>query len=60
MRFIYSLDDLVSKDLENSGFKKIGETIIDGKKAIIFENNRSSYINKYQKNTILLTNKLFF
>jgi hypothetical protein len=60
LKFIYSLNEDVSRDLEAIGLKKIGETEIDGKKVIIFENNRNSYLSRYAKNEILLSNKLFF
>jgi len=63
MKFIYVFSQDVAKDMENSGFKKLeenNEVIIDGKKAIIFINNKESYLNKYQKQYILLSNKLFF
>jgi len=63
MKFIYVFSDDVAKDMEISGFKKLeenNEVNIDGKKAIVFLNNKESYLNKYQKQYILLSNKLFF
>lgn len=63
MKFIYVFSEDVAKDMELSGFKKLeenNEVSIDGKKAIVFINNKESYLNKYQKQYILLSNKLFF
>jgi phosphoenolpyruvate-protein kinase (PTS system EI component) len=63
MKFIYVFSEDVAKDMELSGFKKLeenNEVIIDGKKAIVFVNNKESYLNKYQKQYVLLSNKLFF
>lgn len=60
MKFIYSLNPEVSLSLLQKGLKKIGETIINGTKADIFENNKEVYLGKYEKNTLLLMNRLFF
>lgn len=63
MRFIYCFSEDVAKDMEASGFERVQDNnvvTIDGKKAIVFLNNRDSYLNKYQKSYILLSNKLFF
>jgi len=63
MKFIYVFSEDVANDMVLSGFKKLeenSEVIIDGKKAIVFTNNKESYLNKYQKQYVLLSNKLFF
>jgi len=60
MKFIYSLNPEVSLSLIQKGLKKIGETVINGVKADIFENCKEIYLGKYEKNTLLLMNKLFF
>ena len=63
MKFIYVFSDDVARDMELAGFQRIegnNELMIDGKKAIVFVNNKESYLNKYQKQHILLSNKLFF
>ena len=63
MKFIYVFSEEVAKDMESSGFKRLegnSEVIIDGKKAIVFCNNKESYLNKYQKQYVLLSNRLFF
>ena len=63
MKFIYVFSEDVAKDMEISGFKRLeenNEVNIDGKKAIVFLNNKESYLNKYQKQYILLSNKLLF
>lgn len=60
MKFIYVFNKEVADDLELSGLKKHGEVVIDGRIAYIFYNNRETYISKYAKNEILLSNKLFF
>ncbi|MDD4778997.1 MAG: hypothetical protein PHT02_00140 [Tissierellia bacterium] len=63
MKFIYVFSEEVAQDMELSGFKKLeenNEVIIGGKRAIVFLNNKESYLNKYQKQYILLSNKLFF
>lgn len=60
MKFIYSLNPEVSQSLLGKGLKKIGETIINGTKADIFENSKEVYLGKYEKNTLILMNRLFF
>lgn len=60
MKFIYSLNPEVSLSLTQKGLKKIGETIINGTKADIFENNKEVYLGKYEKNTLILMNRLLF
>ena len=63
MKFIYVFSEDVAKDMELSGFKRLeenNEVNIDGQKAIVFINNKESYLNKYQKQFVLLSNKLFF
>lgn len=63
MKFIYVFSDDAARDMELAGFQRIegnNELMIDGKKAIVFVNNKESYLNKYQKQHILLSNKLFF
>jgi len=63
MKFIYCFSEDVAKDMEISGFEKVQNNsivFIDGKKAIVFLNNKESYLNKYQKQNIILSNKLFF
>ncbi len=60
MKFIYCMNPDVAKDLESAGLQKIGKAMIDGKEIPVFANNKSTYLNIYQKGEILLTNKLFF
>ena len=60
MKFIYSMNNEVTQSLIDKGLKKIGETLINGIKADIFENNKEIFLGKYEKNTLLLMNKLFF
>lgn len=60
MKFIYSMNAEVSQSLKDKGLKQIGETVINGVKADIFQNDKNIYLGKYEKNTLLLMNKLFF
>ena len=60
MKFIYCMNEEVSKDLEASGLKKIGQACINGKPVDIYANSRTVYISKYQKQEVLLSNRLFF
>jgi len=60
MKFIYCLNPSLAKDLEESGLKKLGETVINGKVIPYFENSKTVFLNRYQKNEILLSNQLFF
>lgn len=60
MKFIYCLNKEVAEDLEKSGLKKLGEASINGKDAVIFQNSKEIYINRYAKNTLFLSNQLFF
>lgn len=60
MKFIYCLNPEVAKDLELAGLKKLGNTIINGKEVTVYENCKTTYISKYQKNEVLLSNQLFF
>jgi len=60
MKFIYVFNEEVAKALEAKGLIKINEVIIDGKKAFCYENQKTVFIGKYEKNEILLSNKLFF
>jgi hypothetical protein len=60
LRFIYVFNIEVAKYLEEKGLKKLNEVTIDGKKAFCFENRKDVYLGRYEKNELLLTNKLFF
>jgi hypothetical protein len=60
MKFIYCTKADVSKDLESVGLKKLGKTFVNGKEVDIFENNKTTYLNKYQKGWIFLSNQLLF
>ena len=60
MKFIYSMNAEVSESLKSKGLKQIGETVINGVKTDIFENNKEIYLGKYEKNALILMNKLFF
>jgi len=50
----------VTQSLIDKGLKKLGETIINGQKADIFENNKEIFLGKYEKNTLILMNRLMF
>ena len=60
MKFIYCLNEDVSKDLEAAGLVKVGKTVINGQVVDIYENSKEIYLNRYQKNEIVLSNKLCF
>ena len=60
MKFIYCLNPLLAKDLEDAGLKKLGDTVINGKVVPYFENSKTVYLSKYAKNELLLSNQLFF
>jgi hypothetical protein len=60
LKFIYVFNKEVQKELEEKGFKNLGETTINGQKAKIYMNSKDIFINKYQKNELLLSNRLFF
>lgn len=63
MKFIYVLSADVAKDMESAGFVKEDREPFDiGDKHIfaVFINNRESYLSKYQKQYIILSNKLYF
>lgn len=60
MKFIYVLNPEVSLSFTQKGLKKLGETIINGQKADIYENSKMIYLGKYEKNEIILSNRLFF
>lgn len=60
MKFIYVFNEEVVNSFKEKGLKQIGEVAIDGKKAYIFENCKTIFIGKYEKNEIFLSNKLFF
>jgi len=60
MKFIYSMNLEVSQSLIDKGLKKIGETTINGEKADIFQNDKNIYLGKYEKNTLILMNRLLF
>jgi phosphoenolpyruvate-protein kinase (PTS system EI component) len=63
MKFIYVFSEDVAKDMESAGFERVPENdtvVIDGQKAIVFLNNKESYLNRYQKQNVLLSNRLFF
>ena len=60
MKFIYCLNPLLAKDLEDAGLKKLGDTVINGKVVPYFENRKDIFLSKYQKSEILLSNQLFF
>lgn len=60
MKFIYVFNEEVAKSFEQKGLKKLNEVVIDGKNAFVFENRKDIFIGKYEKNEMLLSNKLFF
>jgi len=60
MKFIYSMNLEVSQSLIDKGLKKIGEATINGEKADIFQNDKNIYLGKYEKNTLILMNRLLF
>jgi hypothetical protein len=60
MKFIYVFNKEVAQYLEEKGLKKIQELTINGKQAYCYENQKDIYIGKYEKNELLLTNKLMF
>ena len=60
MKFIYTFNKEVSQALEQKGLKKINEVTIDGRIAYCYANSKEIFIGKYEKNELLLTNKLFF
>lgn len=60
MKFIYCLNPTVAKDFELIGLKRLGYTYINGERVAVFENNKTTYLNIYQKGEIFLTNRLSF
>lgn len=60
MKFIYVLNPEVSISFLEKGLKKLGETIINGKKVDVFANDKQIFLGKYEKNEIILSNRLFF
>jgi hypothetical protein len=60
LKFIYVFNEEVQKELEEKGFKNLGETTINGQKAKIYENIKTEYLSKYTKNELILMNRLFF
>jgi len=60
MKFMYVFNKEVAQSFDEKGLKKISEVVIDGKNAFVFENRKDIFIGKYEKNEILLSNKLFF
>jgi hypothetical protein len=60
LKFIYVFNVEVQRELEEKGFKKLGEATINGQKAKIYANEKDKFLNKYQKNELLLSNRLFF
>ena len=60
MKFIYSMNKEVSRDLESAGLEKLGRCMINGGEVEVFLNSKEIYINKYQKSSVILSNRLFF
>ena len=60
MKFIYCMNPVVVKDFELIGLKRLGYTYINGKRVAVFENNKTTYLNVYQKGEIFLSNRLCF
>lgn len=61
MKWIYCLDESTSESFENTGFKKIGKTIINGKEVTIFENSKDLELSSVQKyGNVMWSNKLMF
>ena len=60
MKFLYVFDKNISEELKEKGLVQIGNTVINGKDADIFENKKDVYIGKYAKTEIAFMNKLMF
>ena len=60
MKFIYVLNPEVSISFIAKGLKKLGETTVNGQKVDIFANDKDVFLGKYEKNEIILSNRLFF
>ena len=60
MKYMYVMDKEVAEELRNKKLLQIGTTIINGQEAYIFENNRDTYIGKYEKTQIVFANRLMF
>ncbi len=60
MKFIYVFNKEVADAFKEKGLIQINEVSIDGKTAFVFENQKTVFLGKYEKNEILLSNKLFF
>lgn len=60
MKLIYVFNDEVKEEFLEKGLKLIQQTVIGEKKAYVFENNKNVFLNKYDKNQIMLSNQMFF
>jgi len=60
MKFIYCMNTSLKEDLINAGLKLVTEVMINGVKIPVFANSKEVFLNKYQKNEIVLSNRLFF
>lgn len=61
MKFIYCIDKDTAKSFEDTGFKKIGTTIINGEEATIFANSKNLELSELQKyGNVVWSNKLVF
>jgi len=60
MKFIYVFNEEVADALREKGLTQINQVTIDDKVAFVFENRKDIFIGKYEKNELLLSNKLFF
>jgi hypothetical protein len=60
MKFIYCMNTSLKEDLINAGLKLVTEVMINGVKISVFANSKEVFLNKYQKNEIVLSNRLFF
>ncbi|MDD4000476.1 MAG: hypothetical protein PHX62_06255 [Bacilli bacterium] len=61
MKFIYVLEKEVRDIFITKGFKQIGETIINGNIAYIFQNSKEIMLDKAEKyGQVLFSNRLTF
>jgi hypothetical protein len=60
VKFIYVFNEQVQEEFIKKGLIVLGETTINGIKAKIFQNSKTVFLNQYEKNEVLLSNKLVF
>jgi hypothetical protein len=60
MKFIYVFNKQVQEEFIKKGLVVLGETTINGEIAKIFQNSKNIYLSHYEKNEVLLSNKLLF